>query len=974
MIVALLAGALAACSDPDPTPTAPLPDASQEDDASGDTTTLLDSGADASQDAVSVEPDVFVEPCDVEYVLPPGESYALKLLRVSKPTSLASLINQQVGSVPPILLFADGLSDGQADDPVAMVGGIGVRTSFGFDDTPDTEHDIFAMDYRSISTSTCGYAFDLIGACSARVLTSSANFISIDLGGFSTATAGVSLRVDEVEFDGTFNEPLNRLEEITLKGLLSDEGVDALLEAVRDRIPMSKEQIMRLLDPDNTGIIPVEMHLEGRKVVVEGFTTPQSNEKADVREEEACCPTGAAIGDPIYPYLTWQDQGIQDDERELFQLALNGLRADVNVAMIATAERDEDSGEVTYQIYSGGAVLAGELSFKRVAGEDGGPQTYETVRLSGQNPLQNVDPFAFGTVESFLDAAINPNDARYANQGYGVDDTRVGFVPVDEMSYPFAFERIAQNFDDPRTGDFLAMPASYAKGGIGNHGHLGSLQSRSPLFISGPGIRNAASAPDSGATVHQLLDGPDALLVDDVARIVDIAPTIAAALGIAKTTGVGPDGRFSDDVYLKWQDGRVLQEVFTEEAWAKIQNGEPVAERAIIIVNDGLTNIEILYQALSQDPEFDVDTYHRLLGRGLAYRYGSITNYPSNTYPSHNSLGAGAWAGHHGIIDNSFWIREKGITESPIRDIFETEYLLGSAHPKMPVETLHEAVVRSFGTLAETGNLAASINEPSSRGAELATLEKRYPAGFVPPSSADVVTIGLNTYPLPLADITDYGGVLDNASLQTFARVFLDHERAVANTLPVPRFTMVNFGSTDSAGHAYGPHGDQERHVVIARVNERLRIMLAVLEHLDLLDTTMIVLTSDHGMELQDTTRPAWTGASLATAGIRFRDVGASVYLKQLGSQVVSRNLSAGQGGSVTLKVIDHDSRFAEIPVAAPAVTVRVIDGAGAAVATTDDDGLVTLELLVDENATDVLLEFESDQWNTHRVRVSVGN
>lgn len=953
------------CSDPDEAPPGGFDVGAGDtggDVGAPDVTPNEDVLQDSSNDVTPIE-------CDLEYVLPEGQSYALQVTQVVEPRSVASLARGYVSSIPPLLLFADGLSDGAADTPVVLVGGVGERIGFGFDDTPDTEHDVFAMHMGSVNAATCDYHVRLNGASEELVLRSTADYVSIDLSGFSSATEGIHLRIDEVEFEGIFDENLLNLNDVVLKGKLSDEGVDMLLEAARDVIPLSKEQAMQLLDPNRTGVILVELHLQGRKVVVDGFLEAARSVEIEPRIEEPCCPEGSSIGDQIYPYLTWKDQGIQDDERELFQLALTGLRADPLVTMIASAQKNVETSEIIYSVHSGAALPEGSVSFRRLPGVDGGPQTYEILNQTGRNPLENTDPYVLGTYEEFLMSGLNPNNTSYLEQSYSAGDDRVVFVPVEEMNYPFGYERIAQNFDDPRAGDLIIFPASYATGGFGNHGHLNSLQSRSPLFISGPGVRTHAQA--APGELESLGDGESTLLLDGVGRAVDIAPTIAAALGIEPTTGVGPDGRIRDDVYLKWQDGRVLEEIFTDEALEKIANGEPVAERAIIIINDGLTHIEILYQALTDRPDFSVDAYRRLLNRGLAMRYGSITNFPSNTYPSHNSIGSGAWAGHHGIIDNTFWIREHGVAASPIRNLFETEYLLGSAHPKLPIETLHEAVIRTYGNLETGDTLTASINQPSTRGAEFATLERRLPEGFALATGADSIEFGGSSHPLPLADITDYAGVLDNGSLHTMASLFLDRHMNPETGLPVPRYTIVNFGSTDTAGHAYGPHGNQERYVVISRVNERLDLMLDLLEYLDLLDTTLIVLTSDHGMELQDNTRMGSKARALNTAGIAYRHAGWYIYFKQLETEIIAHDLAPGSSGTLQLKAYDSDTRWGPERLGAPNVTVRIIEGGTAAEVRTDAQGLAILEIEVEAGADGVLLEFESDEWSPYRRRVA---
>ena len=911
--------------------------------------------------------DVGDEECELVFELPDGDSYALQAHTLNEPSAVAPLAQGYIDDVPPLILFADGLTDGTADT-LEIIGGVGERTDFGFDETPGTEEDIYAMYYGSINADTCQFQARLDGESVEYELVASAEEMEIDLSGFSSLTEGLSLHVEEVELVGVFDPDLFLLDDVVLSGVMSDEGIDDLLDAVREQIPISREQAMDLLDPDDTGQILIELELTGHRVNVDGFMDA-SEERIPIepRVEEPCCPDGLEIGDSVIPYLNWEQQGIDARQAELFLMALPEFRDDEHVAMVATARR-QDGGEVHYEVYSGGAVDEGMIRFTREAGDDGMAPRFEVIDQTGANPLANTDPTALSSYEEFLATGINPEGVTYDDYGYGAGDPRLGFVPTDDMHYPYAMERIVQNFDDPRTGDLMIIPASWSTGGFGTHGNLGALQSRSPMVIFGPGIRSAADGEDGAAAVETMGDGAETLLLEDAIRQVDIAPTVAAALGVEQTTGVNPEMRLSDDVYLSWQDGRVLDEVFTDDALDAIEDGEPVAEQVVVIINDGLTNAELLYQAFADESEYEIDAYREFFASGLAYRHGSISNFPSNTYPGHNTVGAGAWGGHHGVVDNSFWVREQSAEARPIRELFETEHLMGSAHPNLPVETIHEAIVRTYGDL-EDDVLSASINDPSSRGAELATLERRHPGGFSMPDEADDIEIGGEFFEPPPADIQDYTGVMDNGSLQTFAELYQDGIRRGEDGLPVPKFSIVNFGSTDSAGHAHGPHGDYERYEVISRVNQRMRIMLEVLDYLEIDDSTMVILTSDHGMELQDMSRSSSRSRGLSQAGVNFRSHGWFYYFKELAVEV-DEITEEGDEITFSLSVIDRATEDVEESMGVDEIEVSVIDGGEADVVATDEEGLVDVTVAIEDGADSVLFEFDNSQWNTHRERI----
>ena len=905
-----------------------------------------------------------VEECDLEYVLPDGTSFALEADDITEPASIVPLIGGFLDSIPPLLLFADGLSDG-VDDGLVIKGGVGEQIDFGVDETPNTPEDRFAMYYGSISEETCQYQAILEGDSVAYELEATAAEMEIDLGGFSSLTEGLALHVENVTLTGVFGEDLEIIEDVVLRGNVSDQGVDELVELAQEYISISTDQAWDLLDPDDTGEILVELEMTGRPVVVDGFMDPVGDEEPiEPRAAQECCPEGLAVGDSVIPHLEWAQQGLSADQFELFQMALPAFREDPHIAMLATARRQSD-GTVHYEVYSGGAVNEGHIIFERHAGDGGWAPDFEVVSQQGYNPLENVDPTALSAYEEFLSTGINPNDITYADQGYLSDDPRLAFVPPTEMHYPFAMERIAQNFDDPRAGDLMIIPASWSTGGFGTHGNLGALQSRSPLVMAGPGIRQAADDDE----VARLGNDEETVVIGDAVRQVDIAPTVAAALGVERRTGVGPDLRLDDDVYLAWQDGRVLEEVFTEDALAQIEAGEAVAERAVIIINDGLTNTELLFQVFSEDDAYDVDAYRRMMSQGVVYEFGSISNFPSNTYPGHNTVGSGAWAGHHGMVDNRFWEREQGVQGAPISELFETEYLFGSAHQDLPVETLYEAVTRSWGGLEE-GVLGASINEPSSRGAEFATLERRIPGDFQMPDGADEVRVGDEMRSVPPADLSDYAAVMDNDSLVSFAELYQDH-RLRDDGLPIPTVSMVNFGSTDTAGHAHGPHGDQERYTVIARVNQRMEAMLDILEELAIDDSTLVVLTSDHGMELQDQSRASSRTRALNDAGVSMRRSGWFSYFKELDAELMSLEAD-GDRWQVDVSVIDKATGQGETPRGVDDVEVEIVSGGESVEVVAHEDEVMELSLEAGSDASEVMLRFDHPDWNATRLRIDL--
>ena len=284
--------------------------------------------------------------------------------------------------------------------------------------------------------------------------------------------------------------------------------------------------------------------------------------------------------------------------------------------------------------------------------------------------------------------------------GFPGVDPNLAYVEPEHVSHPFAYERISQLFDSPNAPDLVVNPKPYAFGRQpGQHGALDVIQSRSPLIFSGPGIRKG---------VH----------TDAISRQIDIAPTIAKLCGFPLIDGMDITGRTSSergvapDVYLKRQDGRVLEEIIDPA-------DRRAPERAYIFLLDGQSNTELKWR-LQNDPD-SVPNLRRLIRSGTMFEYGSTTNFPSITWPSHNAIGTGVWGGHHDIVNPTYYLRERREVVTPQGQQFDTARFLGDG-----AETLYEAFHRVFGEWnGKEGAFTASIHEPCTRGADHATLERR---------------------------------------------------------------------------------------------------------------------------------------------------------------------------------------------------------------------------------------------------------
>jgi hypothetical protein len=499
-------------------------------------------------------------------------------------------------------------------------------------------------------------------------------------------------------------------------------------------------------------------------------------------------------------------QGLDPEQEESGNRAILALLTDPEVRdqvdLVLTWRAAIGERCAAYEVWS----RRGFVRFVRRAGRDG-RLAFEVIELLGENPLARQDEAALRTVQEETTAA--------RASGFDGDDAAQRFIRTQHQSYPFAYERVAQLFDSPHAPDLAISPEDWSQGiQPGTHGALNVRQSRAPLWFAGPRVRPGQ---------HDL-----------AARAVDIAPTLLAAAGFPKMDGCDATGRTSSergvapDVYLKRQDGRVLTEILNEHA--------PAASRVYIFLLDGLSHTE-LERRLGSDPAA-LPGLRRLRERAAVLSSGSIVNFPSITWPSHTTIGTGAWCGHHDVVNPSYYLREKVELVSPQGQQLHTEGFVSAG-----VETIFEAFHRVRGPQA----LTASIYEPLGRGADHAVLEGR--------NLADRARLRVLTAEL----LSDCDSRWEADGQTGVARESLVDARGVAQVIELftrpdlraPHCVFHELTLTDGAGHDYGPHHPG----LVAALDEtdrRIGRVLDVVERRGLLEETVFVVTADHGMSPQD--------------------------------------------------------------------------------------------------------------------------
>jgi len=594
---------------------------------------------------------------------------------------------------------------------------------------------------------------------------------------------------------------------------------------------------------------------------------------------------------------------------------------------------DETAGPQTDMVitYRDGAyevwAKRGMIRFQRFLAARGGYE-YRVIEQIGENPVANQDRKALATIDAEVAAA--------RASGFDASDPNRAFIEPEHNAYPFAYERIAQLFDSPNAPDLIVNPKAYAFGRQpGQHGALDAVQARSPLIFSGPGVRRG-----------ERTDAP--------ACQVDVAPTIARLCGLPLIDGKDATGRTSSergvspDVYLKRQDGRVLEEIIDgDEAGS--------AERAYIFLLDGLSNTELKYR-LADDPD-SIPNLRRLIKNGVMFEYGSFTNFPSITWPSHNTIGTGAWCGHHDIVNPTYYLRETREVVTPQGQQFDTAKFLGEG-----AETLYEAFHRAFGEPdGREGAFTASIHEPCTRGADHATLERRV-IGDRDRLREITARYAGDTSPKWMEDEQKgaHGeSVVDNRGVAQAIVLYTDPDHAP------PKFMFHELTLTDGVGHDYGPHSEGER-VALDETDVRIGRILDVLEAEGLYDSTLFVVTTDHGMAPVDADLRANQVQAVVDAGMKAVVPPPLVYLIDMAVEITVHE--DGRTAMVEVLANDADASGERPPVEGAEVALGTHGAQVLARAKTDRGGTCGLPIPPNVEPHEMFISVRHDDYNPRRL------
>ena len=449
-----------------------------------------------------------------------------------------------------------------------------------------------------------------------------------------------------------------------------------------------------------------------------------------------------------------------------------------------------------------------------------------TVRLHGDGShevVSGVDPVASEDPMAFL-----PYEVEIAGAGPRVST---------DNSYPYAAQRILSLFGDADRSPDLAVvhtPRHYFPdegGHAGEHGSLDVIQSRAPLVMSGPGVASLG-------------------LVDDHARLVDVAPTLAVLSGVPEADLL--DGRGEA------LDGRALT--------AYLQPVPAGQRRRVVgILWDGAHCGDLLHLVESGE----LPGVARLVSRGLALRGGAVAEFPSVTLTNHTSILTGVGPGRHGVLGNVYY--DRAANEQVVPNDAETWHR--SAEWLRPgVRTVFE-MVNDHVTQGDSPR-TASVDEAIDRGADYGTMALLRAAGGFEAATNGMGDLLPDPESSPFVQRREHledayfrwGVQVDDMGLQQMFQLWEDADDA-------PTLTWWAHVVTDAGHHGGGPRSEMARDS-LRQSDARLVAFLDHLEGLGVLDEVTFLLTADHGFEGSD---PSVTGSwrpALESLGIPYRDEG----------------------------------------------------------------------------------------------------
>jgi hypothetical protein len=237
----------------------------------------------------------------------------------------------------------------------------------------------------------------------------------------------------------------------------------------------------------------------------------------------------------------------------------------------------------------------------------------------------------------------------------------------------------------------------------------------------------------------------------------------------------------------------------------RLGGGTAVSERkAIVFFADGV-NRDVYRRMLAAGQLPNINKY--LVQRGTSVDH-AVTVAPSITYAVNTSFVTGMVPGHHGIVSNSFFDRDR---------LFLTSYLTAKTYrdtdDQYRAATIYEILDNKF---------SVSIQTPIRRG-----VYQRIDNW----ASSGILWFFANMY------------AIDSLVADRFDLI----EQTARRSQRWPDLIFAYFPASDEIGHRYGPDS-QRYHNCLVNMDKQIGRICAALDQNGLLESTYLAFVVDHGM------------------------------------------------------------------------------------------------------------------------------
>jgi hypothetical protein len=192
-----------------------------------------------------------------------------------------------------------------------------------------------------------------------------------------------------------------------------------------------------------------------------------------------------------------------------------------------------------------------------------------------------------------------------------------------------------------------------------------------------------------------------------------------------------------------------------------------------------------------------------------------------------------------------------------------------------------------------------------------------------------------------------------------------------SETQPPPVFTFHEFSLTDAVGHDYGPHHEAMLDALV-ETDKRIGKILSVLDRRGLFDSTLFVISADHGMAQTDIELGADPAQAVIDAGMKAVVTSPLIYFLDMDVTVDA----SADGRTVNVTVLDNDADSSGEKPAVEGAVVEIIAPHARVIskATTDAFGVAGLPVPVGEEPNSLVLRVEHERFNTRHLRLDGTN